>query len=133
MTTHVTYDTSTILIFAVDEVIKFIGTGDTLNFAYSSQNDKVTATGTDQTIQTGRSGEITIVDQSHGLTLDFGAPSPGMVVQDFQNDATGKIAAFQYPVTFASDHHGGTMATSLGVSVDFKGFHDIAALEARFV
>jgi hypothetical protein len=86
-----------------------------------------------QTISTVKASDITIVDHSEGLMLEFFPPSnSGMVVKDFQKDATGKIA-FLTPVTFTSDGHGGTMATALGISVDFQGFKDIAALEGRVV
>jgi hypothetical protein len=133
MTKHVTYNTDTTLVGTTNEIIQFLGKNDTLAFGYSSDTDTVIARGVDQTIRTARAGTITIDDHSHGLTLQFNSPSTGMVVQDFQNDSTGKVVvSFPSSMTFASDHHGGTTATGFGVSVDFQGFRNIAALEARF-
>jgi hypothetical protein len=134
MTKHVTYSASQGLINITNEAINFLGKGDQLSFGYASEFDTATASGVGQTISTARAYGITIVDHSHGLTLEFVAPSQGMVVQDFQNDATGKLEfPATGPVAFASDHHGGTMASALGLSVDFQGFRNIAALEARVV
>lgn|SRR5690348_6467043 len=125
---HIT--TSTNLLFDRDETIRFSGTNDTLGFAYLAGSDTVIADGHNQTISFARSSNNTIIDRGHGLTLMFSAPVSNEVVKGLQNDIAGRVG-FSVPVTYASDHHGGIMATGSGLSVDFEGFKSIAALEAR--
>jgi hypothetical protein len=132
METNLTVNSSTTFAVLSNTVVKFIGHDKTLRFILGGGNDKVIAKGVDQTIFTARTGPITIVDHARGLTLDFGAGAADIVVKDFENDATGKVR-FANPVTLTPDHHGGILATSFGTTVDFKGFHCIAALEARIL
>lgn len=131
-TTIKTITKSTGLLVDHNELIRFLGVGDRLSFSYLAGNDTVIAEGTNQTITFARSNANTIIDQGHGLKLEFGAPTLNDFVIGFQNDRTGTLA-FAEPVTFTSDHHGGTIASTsyLGISVDFVGFKDAHALEAR--
>src|ERR1035438_1355407 len=116
MTKHVAYSTDTTLVGVTNETINFGGIpgGKTLAFGYFCYDDAVTVSGFNETIRIARAGGIFIVDNSHGLTIDLNAPANGVVVQDFQNDATGKVALSYLPssAAFASDHHGGTMLTA---------------------
>jgi hypothetical protein len=125
-----TITTSTGLLVDHNEIVRFLGVGDRLSFSYLAGNDTAIAEGRNQTMTFARSNGNTIIDEGHGLKLEFGLPTTGDFVIGFQNDPTGTLA-FAAPVTFTSDHHGGTIASAFGVSVDFVGFRDAHALEAR--
>jgi hypothetical protein len=130
-TTMQTVTVSTNMLWQTNESFRFLGLSDRLSFSYVSGHDTVMAQGTNQTISMSRNGgNITIYDQGHGLKLEFGAPTVHDTVFGFQNDRTGTLA-FAEPVTFSSDHHGGTIASGSFISVDFVGFRDAHALEAR--
>jgi hypothetical protein len=103
-----------------DELIRFLGVGDRLSFSYLAGYDTVLAEGTNQTLVFVRSNNNTIHDNGHGLKLEFAQPSLRDVVYGLQNDRTGTVI-FAVPVTLSPDGHGGTMASTLGLSVDFVG------------
>jgi hypothetical protein len=139
MKKHVTYDDASPappLFVTHDEIIKFGGNNNTLNFVYDCTHDKVTATGTNQTINVGKTYDLEIVDHAQGLTLGFGIGIADITVKDFQNDLTGKFHFGYGPLTYTPDQNsvGITVTGYNGLfSVDFKGFHSVADLASKAV
>lgn len=124
---------STNLLTDNGDLVFFAGVNDRISFTYACFSNTIVTDGVNQTLSMGRATHNTIIDQGHGLTLEFFAPALNETVVNFQNDHSGHVIFSPSPtgMSYAPDHHGGILATGGGLSVDFIGFQSVAQLEAK--
>ncbi len=110
-----------------DDVILFSGVGDRIGFARGA-NDTVTTIGLNQTVATGFTGPMTVIDHGHGLNIELSQSVATMTIKDFQTDQNGSLTVIgQGPVVLTPDGQGGTNVVTTGavlssrVVADFVG------------
>ncbi len=110
------YSNSATVTYDYNDNITFSGIDDTMTFGRCA-SDTITATGTNQTLAFGVTGDqMTVKDHGSGLHIQIGQSVLEMTIKDFQNDPAGKVmlALGSMTASIAPDGHGGSMMTILG-------------------